>query len=72
MTIRTRTVVTVNKAQCRKCGDVIESKHVHDFRSCKCGAIMVDGGLDYIRRVGQLDQIIELSETHEEEYEANW
>lgn len=25
-----------NKAKCRNCGDVVESKHRHDFVSCKC------------------------------------
>jgi hypothetical protein len=38
-----------NAAQCAKCEDVIESKHRHDFVSCKCGAIFVDGGKDYFR-----------------------
>ena len=41
-----------NQAKCRKCKDVIESKHRHDFVSCKCGSIFVDGGNDYIRRGG--------------------
>jgi len=36
-----------NKARCKKCGDIIESKHVHDYVTCKCGAISVDGGNDY-------------------------
>ena len=72
MTKRIRDVVTLNKAQCKKCGDIIESSHVHDFKWCKCGAIAVDGGKDYIRRVGDLGNIIELSESHSEEYDANW
>jgi len=38
-----------NKAKCRKCGDVIESKFRHDFVECKCGEIFVDGGKDYFR-----------------------
>jgi hypothetical protein len=38
-----------NIAQCRKCQDIIESKHRHDFVSCKCGAIFIDGGQDYQR-----------------------
>ena len=72
MTKRTRTVVTLNKAQCRSCGDIIESKHGHDFKWCKCKSIAVDGGKNYIRRVGNLSDIIELSESYEEEYDANW
>lgn len=38
-----------NKAQCLLCKDIIESKHVHDFVSCKCGEIFVDGGNKYWR-----------------------
>ncbi len=52
-----------NRAKCAKCGTVIESKSVHDFVYCKCHAIAVDGGKDYLRRVfmDQID-VIELSE----------
>ncbi len=39
-----------NAIQCKLCGEVIESKHVHDFVQCKCGACAVDGGHDYLRR----------------------
>jgi DNA-directed RNA polymerase subunit RPC12/RpoP len=38
-----------NKAKCLKCGDVIESKSVHDFVRCSCGEIFVDGGKEYYR-----------------------
>jgi len=38
-----------NSAACRQCGDAIESKHRHDFVTCKCGAISIDGGLDYVK-----------------------
>lgn len=37
------------KLKCIKCGDIIQSKFVHDFRSCKCGSIYIDGGDDYTR-----------------------
>ena len=40
-----------NKAKCKKCGDIIESVHRHDFKRCKCGNIFVDGGHDY-QRIG--------------------
>lgn len=40
-----------NSAQCRNCGEEIESRHVHEFRCCRCGDICVDGGHAYIRRV---------------------
>jgi len=44
--------IIVNKIKCKKCGDIIESKHRHDFKFCKCQAVAVDGGKDYLRRVG--------------------
>ena len=44
------TKITKNAIQCKLCGEVIESKHVHDFVQCKCGACAVDGGHDYLRR----------------------
>jgi len=39
-----------NSARCDRCGDEIESKHRHDFVSCSCGALAVDGGTDYMKR----------------------
>lgn len=73
MKIRTRQVVTTNKCQCRQCGDIIESRYRHDFVSCKCGAIFTDGGKDYIRRGAKdFNDIIDMSETYEEEYESQW
>jgi tRNA(Ile2) C34 agmatinyltransferase TiaS len=59
-------VITRNALRCGKCGDEIESKHRHDFKWCKCGAIAVDGGLEYLRRVGDWPSATELS-TYEPE-----
>ena len=73
MPIRQREVVVTNKAQCRQCGDIIESVHRHDFKFCKCGSISVDGGKSYLKRsFKNYGDIIELSETYMEDYEANW
>ena len=36
-----------NSIKCNHCNDEIESKHVHDFVTCKCGKVAVDGGLNY-------------------------
>lgn len=73
MVQRMRTVVVTNKAQCKLCGDVIESKHGHDFVRCKCGEISVDGGKNYIKRSAKnLDSIIELSDTYDEPYESEF
>ena len=60
-----------NRCQCAKCGDIIESKHVHDYVTCKCGAIAVDGGHEYLRRCGDFHDMIEMNEIIEvEEVEA--
>jgi hypothetical protein len=39
-----------NAAQCVHCGDIIESKSVHDFRWCSCQSVAVDGGHEYLKR----------------------
>ena len=39
-----------NAIRCKHCGDIIESKSVHDFEECSCGACFTDGGLEYLRR----------------------
>lgn len=59
-----------NAIQCRKCGDVIESKFTHDFKCCSCGSVGVDGGLEYARMQGDLENIIELHEFEEKEEQA--
>ena len=55
--------IVINKIKCKKCGDVLESKSVHDFKFCRCGAVAVDGGHDYLRRCGNKDDWEELSVT---------
>lgn len=73
MPIRTREVVVVNRCQCAKCMDIIESKHRHDFVRCKCGAIFTDGGKDYVRRgADALSDIIDMTESYAEEYQSEW
>lgn len=42
--------IVKNAAKCLKCGDIIESIHRHDYVTCSCGNISVDGGTDYLRR----------------------
>ena len=51
-----------NKIRCRNCDEIIESVSVHDFKFCKCGAVAVDGGHEYLRRCGNLENFEELSE----------
>ncbi len=54
--------ILANKIRCKKCNEIIESTYRHDFKSCKCGAVAVDGGKDYIRRGGKREDWEELSE----------
>jgi hypothetical protein len=51
-----------NRIRCRKCGDIIESKTRHDYVTCKCGAVAVDGGSSYLKRTGNSEDIEELEE----------
>lgn len=39
-----------NVIMCNHCNDIIESKYTHDFKTCKCGTVSVDGGLAYAKR----------------------
>lgn len=39
-----------NSALCLGCNIEIVSKHRHDFVSCECGNVCVDGGKDYCKR----------------------
>lgn len=59
--------IITNKIKCKKCGDIVESKSVHDYVECSCGAVAVDGGHEYLRRVGKLDDIEDLSEVEKDE-----
>lgn len=38
-----------NRAKCKLCNDIIESIDRHNFVTCKCGEISVDGGEDRFR-----------------------
>ena len=56
-----------NRAKCLLCGEIVESTSTHDYRRCRCGALAVDGGHDYIRRSYQEECCFEeLSEVYEE------
>lgn len=56
--------LTKNAIRCNHCGDVIESRHTHDFKWCKCQTVYVDGGLSYLKRgfVNSPNDFTELSE----------
>jgi len=54
-------MIIQNAVSCLACGDFIVSKHRHDFVTCTCGAVSVDGGQSYLRRVGDFCNSIDLS-----------
>ena len=57
-----RKKIIKNSVQCLKCADIIESKNRHDYVTCSCGNVSVDGGTDYLRRSFQeMDSWIDLS-----------
>lgn len=59
--------ILVNRVRCNRCGDVITSEYRHDYKSCRCGRVAVDGGTDYLRRgfTDSTDDYTELSEYEE-------
>lgn len=54
-------VILKNAFYCKKCKMLVESKSVHDYAKCKCGN-STDGGLDYIRRGGNFEDMEDRSE----------
>ncbi|MBO5031661.1 MAG: hypothetical protein J6D08_07220 [Lachnospiraceae bacterium] len=63
--------IVTNKIRCKKCGDIIESRSVHDLVTCKCGAVSADGGHEYLRCCGELEDFEDLSEYEEDLTVAN-
>ena len=55
-------MIILNRIKCLNCEEVLTSEHVHDYNPCQCGDVAVDGGLDYLKRVGTnyLDKSIEI------------
>lgn len=54
-----------NRAKCANCLEIIESKHRHDFVTCSCftntedcQGIFIDGGQDYFRGGGNLENLM--------------
>lgn len=54
-------MIIQNAVTCLSCGDFIFSMHRHDFVTCTCGSISVDGGQEYLRRVGAIDACVDMS-----------
>lgn len=57
-----KTRIKINRIKCLKCGDIITSETVHDFKWCSCQSCAVDGGINYLRRCGNPDEWVDISE----------
>ena len=68
-------MTTVHAIKCRKCGDIIYSRAVHDFHFCSCEKCAIDGGFDYLRILGDPKNYepidIEVNATRKELY-VDW
>lgn len=56
----------MNAAVCKLCGDLIQSTSVHEFRTCRCKCISVDGGEEYRKRCGAMCMVYEV--TNDQQY----
>ena len=54
-----------NRIKCLNCHEIIESKYRYNYVVCKCGRTIVDGGQDYLRRLGDPNLYEELTEFEE-------
>ena len=56
--------IVLSTATCKKCGDVLISRHRHDYVMCTCdNKTMLDGGTDYQRYGGVDLSLVDLSGT---------
>ena len=53
--------IFVNRIKCKHCGDVLTSETRNDFKMCSCGKVGIDGGEDYLRRLGYPENYDEMS-----------
>ena len=54
-------MIISNQAKCKLCLDAPFSAYRHDYKECRCGAMAVDGGQDYLKRTGDLYNVEEMS-----------
>ena len=61
--MKQKQMIIKNAVRCKKCDDIIESKNTHDLVTCSCKSCSVDGGYDYLRRIGNPEDFEDLSVT---------
>ena len=49
--------MVVKAIKCNKCKDIIYSRYKHDFRWCSCESVAIDGGFDYLKATGNIQDI---------------
>lgn len=54
-------MIVRNRIKCLLCKTIIESKHTHDFKWCKCKSVAVDGGKSYLKRCGNESDYVDMS-----------
>ena len=62
MNEKNKAPIKVKAAKCPTCKDLIFSRARHDYHSCSCNEIAIDGGFDYIRMAFKdiMPEIIEI------------
>jgi hypothetical protein len=45
-------IVKLNKARCKKCGEILVSNNEKTEESCGCGHLKIGGGHSWIKRTG--------------------
>ncbi len=50
--MRPAELILRNSIRCTACDTEVISEHRHDFQGCRCGAVAVDGGKTWLRRLG--------------------
>jgi Zn finger protein HypA/HybF involved in hydrogenase expression len=64
--------IVKNEVKCDHCKDIIESTDTHDFKTCSCGMVSIDGGYDYLKRMVKNNATYEdLSVMVDDEYIKN-
>jgi hypothetical protein len=59
--------IRLNRAQCLLCNEIITSDNRHDYKSCKCKNLSVDGGSWYSKRsCKDINNYTELSEIYKD------
>jgi len=67
--------MVVEAYRCKICEDVLFSRARHDYRTCSCGKVSVNGGIEYfqVKSWGPVPEKVKLDlKVTEEELFADW